>query len=523
VTFAEFEPATPERLDRLRLPVALVVMDGYGLSDERDGNAVRLAHTPNLDRLFAEYPSQRLSCSGIAVGLPAGQMGNSEVGHLNIGAGRVVYQELTRINRAIEDGSFAGNPAIDDAIDGAVKAGRAVHLMGLVSDGGVHSHIDHLFALLELAKVRGAERVYVHAFLDGRDVPPESGAGFVDRVVRRMEKLGVGKVATVCGRYWAMDRDNRWERVERAWRLLVLGQGRATADTAVGVIRKSYTDGVTDEFVAPATVTGVDGRMLDGDAVVFFNFRPDRAREITRALVDPDFDGFDRPEVPRLRFVCLTEYDPTIPAPVAFAKDLPCCTLAEVLSAAGLRQLHIAETEKYAHVTFFLNGGSEPPVPGEQRILIPSPKVPTYDLKPEMSEPGVTERLVQEIEDGSADVYIVNYANCDMVGHTGILDAAIAAVEAVDDGVGRVVEAIASKGGAAIVTADHGNAEKMIDDDGVTPFTAHTANDVPLICVSNGVRGLRAGGKLADVAPTLLDLVGLEAPSPWTGTSLLER
>jgi 2,3-bisphosphoglycerate-independent phosphoglycerate mutase len=522
VTDDAFVPAAPALLERLRLPAALVIMDGYGLSDQRDGNAVALADTPNLDRLFAEYPWQRLECSGQAVGLPEGQMGNSEVGHLNIGAGRVVYQELTRINCAIEDGTLASNEVLDDAVDGAVKAGRAVHLMGLVSDGGVHSHISHLFALLELAKARGAERVYVHAFLDGRDVPPESGAGFVKQVERRIAALGVGSIATVCGRYWAMDRDRRWDRVERAWRLLVLGQGRE-ADDAVAAIKQSYADGVTDEFVAPAAVKGVDGRMQDGDAVIFFNFRPDRARELTRALVDPAFDEFARPEMPSLRFVCLTEYDPTIPAPVAFPKDPPCCTLADVLAETGLRQLHIAETEKYAHVTFFLNGGAEPPKPGEERVLVPSPKVATYDMQPEMSEPEVAERLVREIEDGSADFYVVNFANCDMVGHTGVLEAAIAAVEAVDDGVGRVIEAIASKGGIALVTADHGNAEKMVDDDGVTPFTAHTANDVPLICVANGVRALREGGRLADVAPTLLDLMGLVAPGEWTGASLLER
>jgi len=517
-----FIPAKKALLKKLRLPALLVIMDGYGLSDRREGNAVALADTPNLDRLFAEYPWERLECSGLAVGLPEGQMGNSEVGHVNIGAGRVVYQELTRINCAIADGTFADNEVLDEAIDGAVKDGRAVHLMGLVSDGGVHSHIDHLFALLELAKARGAEKVYVHAFLDGRDVPPESGAGFVMQVERRIAKTGVGSVATVCGRYWAMDRDRRWDRVERAWRLLVLRQGRE-ADTAVSAIKLSYADGVTDEFVAPATVAGVDARMRDGDAVIFFNFRPDRARELTRALVDPSFDEFERPETPELRFVCLTEYDPTIPAPVAFPKDLPSCTLADVLADAGLRQLHIAETEKYAHVTFFLNGGAEPPKPGEERILVPSPKVATYDLQPEMSEPEVAERLVREIEDGSADVYVVNFANCDMVGHTGVLAAAIAAVEAAHDGRGRVVEAIASKGGIALVTADHGNAEKMVDDDGVTPFTAHTSNDVPLICAANGVRALRRGGKLADVAPTLLDLIGLPAPDEWTGTSLIER
>lgn len=522
MTDPAFVLADDERLAQLRLPLALVIMDGYGLSDAVEGNAVALADTPNLDRLFAEYPWERLECSGLAVGLPDGQMGNSEVGHLNIGAGRVVYQELTRINCAIDDGSFAANPVLVAGIDAAVADGRAVHLMGLVSDGGVHSHITHVFALLDLAKARGAKEVYVHCFLDGRDVAPESGAGFVRQVERRVAELGVGAVATVCGRYWAMDRDHRWERVERAWRLLVLGEGRTAADSAAAIAR-SYADGVTDEFVAPSSIEGVDGRMRDGDAVVFFNFRPDRAREITRSLVDVDFEGFERPEVPHLRFVCLTEYDPTIPVQIAFAKDKPCCTLADVLSNAGLRQLHIAETEKYAHVTFFLNGGSEPPKPGEERVLIPSPRIATYDMEPEMSEPRVTERLVREIEDGAADVYVVNYANCDMVGHTGVLAAAVAAVEAVDEGVGRVVDAIASKGGVAIVTADHGNAEKMLDDDGVTPFTAHTANDVPLICVANGVRALRPGGKLADVAPTVLDLLGMPAPPEWTGHSLLER
>jgi 2,3-bisphosphoglycerate-independent phosphoglycerate mutase len=449
-------------------------------------------------------------------------MGNSEVGHLNIGAGRVVYQELTRIDQAIADGSLHENPVLLSAIDAAVAEGRAVHFMGLVSDGGVHSQLRHLYALLELAGERGATRVFVHAFLDGRDVPPESGAGFVGALEKRMARLGVGAVATVCGRYWAMDRDNRWERVQRAWRLLVVGEGRSVAGAVKG-IEKSYADGVTDEFVAPLVVEGVDGRLSEGDAVVFFNFRPDRAREITRSLVDPAFDGFERPETPDLRFVCLTEYDPTIPAAVAFAKDLPCCTLADVLAGAGLRQLHIAETEKYAHVTFFLNGGAEPPKPGEERILIPSPKVATYDLKPEMSEPEVTAALVGAVERDAADIYIVNYANCDMVGHTGVLAAAIAAVEAVDDGVGRVVAAIRERGGATLVTADHGNAEKMLSDDGTTPFTAHTANDVPLICVAEGVTALRAGGRLADVAPTLLDLIGVPAPPEWTGTSLIER
>jgi len=521
VTDGAFVPAAGAALERLHLPAVLIILDGYGLSNREDGNAVAQADTPNLDALFATRPWAPIECAGLAVGLPVGQMGNSEVGHLNIGAGRVVYQELTRINLAIQDGSFGENPVLRGAIDAAVADGKAVHLMGLVSDGGVHSHISHLFALLDLAVARGAERVFVHCFLDGRDVPPESGAGFVKKLEKKLTTLGTGAIATVTGRYWAMDRDRRFDRVERAWRALVLGQGRATPD-AVAAVDRSYRDGVTDEFVAPAVIDGVEGRMTDGDAVVFFNFRPDRAREITRALVDPGFREFERPETPSLRFVCLTEYDPTILAAVAFAKDLPCCTLADVLSEAGLRQLHTAETEKYAHVTFFLNGGSEPPKPGEERVLVPSPKVATYDLQPEMSEPGVTDLLVASIAEGRADVYIVNYANCDMVGHTGVLEAAIRAVEAVDDGVGRVLAALAEKGGVALLTADHGNAERMVADDG-TPFTAHTTDEVPLIAIADGVRGVREGGKLADVAPTLLDLIGLPAPDAWTGSNLIER
>ena len=522
MTDPAFIPASDKARAKLHLPLALVVMDGFGFGAAGPGNAIELADTPNLDALFAAYPDTRLKCSGLAVGLPEGQMGNSEVGHLNIGAGRVVYQELTRIDQAISDGTIDTNPVLLAAIDGAVAEGRAVHFMGLVSDGGVHSHLRHLEALLALTAARGATTVFVHAFLDGRDVAPESGAGFVAEVEARMDEIGTGAVASVCGRYWAMDRDNRWDRVRRAWRLLVGGEGD-TADTAVAGIENSYHHGVTDEFVAPFTVKGVDGRLRDGDALIFFNFRPDRAREITRSLVDPDFDEFERPELPSLRFVCLTEYDPTIPAPVAFPKDRPLCVLADVLAEAGLRQLHIAETEKYAHVTFFLNGGAEPPKPGETRILIPSPKVATYDMQPEMSAPEVTRRLVEEIQRGSADVYIVNYANCDMVGHTGVIAATIKAVEAVDAGVGRVADAIRAAGGELLITADHGNAEKMLDTDGVTVFTAHTGDDVPLICVATGVRALRDDGKLADVAPTLLDLIGLPAPAEWTGTSLIER
>jgi len=396
----------------------------------------------------------------------------------------------------------------------------------------VHSHQEHLYALVRMAADRGATDVRVHAFLDGRDVPPESGAGYLEALESELAEIGVGRIASVMGRYWAMDRDNRWERVERAWEALVMARA-PRASSAVQAVRESYGQGVTDEFVAPVIITRepladaspdlADDEVVlrDGDAVVFFNFRPDRAREITRALVDPAFVGFTRTKTPHLHFVCLTEYDPTIPAPVAYPKNLPCCVLADVLADVGLRQLHIAETEKYAHVTFFLNGGAEAPKRGEERVLVPSPQVPTYDLQPEMSAPEVTRRLVAAIDEERAEVYIVNYANCDMVGHTGVFEAAKRAVEAVDEGVGAVVDAILARGGSVIITADHGNAERMVDQDGITPFTAHTPGDVPLCVVSRGLADLSAGGILADVAPTLLDLIGVPAPDEWTGRSLL--
>ncbi len=511
------------------LPAALIILDGWGAAEPGPGNAVSAAQTPNLDALLSAYPVTRLKASGLAVGLPEGQMGNSEVGHLNIGAGRVVYQELTRINLAIDDGTLFENEVLRGAMSSAISAGRPVHLMGLVSDGGVHSHQRHLYALVRMAASLGATDVRIHAFLDGRDVPPESGAGFLGELEQELARIGRGRIATVMGRYWAMDRDNRWERVERAWRAMVLADAPVVA-SAVDAVRASYQAGVTDEFVEPVVVGagreygGIDpsqAGIRDGDALVFFNFRPDRAREITRAFVDPAFEAFERPEVPTVAFVCLTQYDPEIPAPVAFPKSLPCCVLADVLAQAGLRQLHIAETEKYAHVTFFLNGGAEPPKPGEERVLVPSPKVPTYDLQPEMSAPEVTRRLVEAIARERADVYIVNYANCDMVGHTGVFEAAVKAVEAVDEGVGAVVRAIREHGGVALITADHGNAERMVDADGHTPFTAHTPDDVPLCVVSDELRTLEDGGILADVAPTLLALIGLDQPEQWTGHSLL--
>lgn len=508
-----------------RTPVALIIMDGFGVAQPGPANAVSVARTSNLDALFAAYPWTVLQSSGLAVGLPEGQMGNSEVGHLNIGAGRIVYQELTRIDRAIADGSILDNAVLVEAMDGAIAAGGAVHLMGLVSDGGVHSHQEHLYALIRMAVARGAGRVFVHAFLDGRDVPPSSGLEYVRALEEVLADLGVGRVATVMGRYYAMDRDNRWERVEKAWRAMALGEG-VPAESATAAIAASYAEGVTDEFVMPVVVSeGGEpvGRLADGDALIFFNFRPDRAREITRAFVDPAFAGFECAMRPRLRFVCLTEYDPTIPAPIAFEKDLPCCVLADVIADAGLRQLHIAETEKYAHVTFFLNGGAEPPKVGEERILVPSPRVATYDLQPEMSAPEVTRRLVEAIGEDRADFYVVNYANCDMVGHTGVLEAAIAAVEAVDAGVGAVVSAIRARGGSALVTADHGNAEQMVDpaDDGA--FTAHTLSPVPVVCVADGTLSLRTDGILADVAPTVCELLGIAQPAEWTGRSLIAR
>ncbi len=509
---------------RPQRPVALIIMDGFGMAEPGPGNAISQARTPNLDRIFGAHPWTTLKASGTAVGLPEGQMGNSEVGHLNMGAGRIVYQELTRIDQAIADGSLSENEVLCAAIDGAVAEGRAVHFMGLVSDGGVHSHEQHLYALVRMAAARGATRVFVHAFLDGRDVPPSSGLGYVERLETVLAQIGVGRVATVAGRYYAMDRDNRWDRVERSWRALALGEG-ARAESAAAAIAASYAAGVTDEFVEPAVVSenGVPvGTIAAGDALVFFNFRPDRAREITRAFTDPAFSGFERPVVPDLRFVCLTEYDPTIPAPVAFPKDLPCCVLADVVAAEGLRQLHIAETEKYAHVTFFFNGGAEAPKTGEERILIPSPKVATYDLQPEMSAPEVTEVLVRAIAEDRADLYIVNYANCDMVGHTGILPAAVAAVEAVDTGVGAVVDAIRARDGSVLITADHGNAEQMRDPLDGGAFTAHTLSPVPLIVLAEGVRAVRDGGVLSDVAPCVCELLGIPIPQEWTAESLIE-
>ena len=501
-----------------KTPTTLIIMDGFGLAKDGEGNAVTHARTPVLDKLFAQCEHTTLSASGLDVGLPDGQMGNSEVGHTNIGGGRVVYQDLPRITRSIEDGSFFENPAYCAAMDACLKSGGSLHLYGLLSDGGVHSHNTHLWALLKMAKMKGVGRVYIHAFLDGRDVSPTSGKGFVAETVEKCREIGVGKIATVMGRYYAMDRDKRWDRVEQAYDAMVYGESPINNPDPVDAVKKSYEKGVTDEFVEPV-VCDADGSISDNDSVIFFNFRPDRAREITRALVDPEFDGFTRQIFP-LAFVCNTEYDASMPnVEVAFPRVLVNNGLGEYLSKMGMTQLRIAETEKYAHVTFFFNGGSETVFPGEDRVLIPSPKVATYDLQPEMSAPEVCEKCVERIESGAYDVIILNFANCDMVGHTGVFDAAVKAVETVDTCVGKVVDATLKMGGIAMITADHGNAEQMVEPDG-SPMTAHTTNPVPFILCGAGSE-LRADGRLADIAPTMLDVMGLACPPEMDGKTLI--
>ena len=489
----------------------LIILDGFGLAEQTRGNAIAHADTPNLDALRKRYPTCTLQASGEAVGLPEGQMGNSEVGHLNIGAGRIVYQDLTRINKAISDETFFKNPVLRHAIEHAKTHGSCLHLIGLLSDGGVHSHITHLRALLEMASAEGV-RTQIHAFLDGRDVPPKSALKYISAIDGT---VGGFRVGTVMGRYYAMDRDNRWDRIEKAYRALVSGEG-ISAESASDAAEEAYARGETDEFVLPTVVTD-HTPIADNDSIIFFNFRPDRARQITRAFVDDDFSHFKRRKLGNLCFVCMTEYDATIDVPVAFAPEELKNTLGEVLSKTSFTQLRIAETEKYAHVTFFFNGGIETPNPGEDRCLIQSPKVATYDLLPEMSAYEVTDAVIERI--GSYDVIILNYANCDMVGHTGIFDAAVQAVETVDTCVGRVIDAVLETGGSAIITADHGNAEKIIAADG-TPYTAHTTNPVPLILVTDQVVGVR-DGKLADIAPTMLELLGVPKPDEMTGESVV--
>jgi 2,3-bisphosphoglycerate-independent phosphoglycerate mutase len=503
----------------MKKPLILMILDGFGIGGDY-GNAIKAASKPNIDRIFSSNPITQIGASGMDVGLPDGQMGNSEVGHTNIGAGRVVYQELTRITKSVRDGDFFENAAFLAAANNAKVNNSALHLIGLLSAGGVHSHNTHLYGLLELAKKQGLKKVYVHALLDGRDVPPTSGRDFVAECQEKMNEIGVGEIATVMGRYYAMDRDNRWERVGKAYAAMVYGEGNQCSDP-VKTVEDSYKNDVTDEFVVP-TVCSKDGKIQANDSVIFFNFRPDRAREITRTFVDPDFNGFERKNgfFP-LTYVCMTQYDATMPnVLVAFKPQSLTNTFGQYISDKGLTQLRIAETEKYAHVTFFFNGGVEKQYPGEDRVLINSPKVATYDMKPEMSAYEVTDAIVDRIHSGEYDVIILNFANCDMVGHTGVFDAAKAAVEAVDTCVGRVIDAITDMNGVALITADHGNADKMYEDDG-SPFTAHTTNPVPFCVVGHPCK-LRDGGKLADIAPTMLEILNLPKPEEMTGTSILE-
>jgi len=508
-------------------PTVLLILDGYGLNDQSEHNAIALADTPVMDRLMKECPFVKGNASGLAVGLPEGQMGSSEVGHLNMGAGRIVYQDLTRITKEIEDGGFFENEALLKAVNDAKEKGTSLHIYGLVSDGGVHSHNTHLYALLELAKRQGLEKVYVHCFLDGRDTPTEAGKDYVQALQDEMDRIGCGKIASVAGRYYAMDRDNNWDRIEKAYRALTLGEGE-TASSAVEAVTQSYKKGETDEFVLP-TVVMEDGAPVatieDGDSIIFFNFRPDRAREITRTFCCDEFDGFDRGPRKQVTYVCFTDYDVTIPNKyVAFDKIALTNTFGEWLASKGMKQARIAETEKYAHVTFFFNGGVETPNEGEDRFVIPSPKVATYDLQPEMSAPAVCDTLIEKIRSGEYDVIITNFANTDMVGHTGVEKAAIEAVEYVDKCIGRVVEAVEDVGGQLFICADHGNADVMVDKDTGKPWTAHTTNPVPFILVNyDPAYTLREGGCLADIAPTLIEMMGMEKPEEMTGESLLIR
>lgn len=508
-----------------KAPVALIILDGFANREEEFGNAVKAAHKPNFDRYFAKYPHNELAASGEDVGLPDGQMGNSEVGHLNIGAGRIVYQSLTRINIAIRNGEFFELPELVKAIDSAKANGKALHLMGLISDGGVHSHYEHLFALLKLAKQKGLEQVYVHGFLDGRDVAPNSGLDFVKNTQAKFDEIGVGEFATISGRYYAMDRDKRWERVQLAFDAMVHGKGE-TFKNAVEGVEASYQKEVFDEFVVPFVVTNENGNPVAqiecGDSVVFFNFRPDRAIQMGTALSNPEFDGFDRGNYPKdLNFVTFTEYSDAVKSEIVFKKIDMKNTIGEVLSNAGKTQLRIAETEKYPHVTFFMSGGRHEEFTNERRILIPSPKVATYDLKPEMSAYEVKDALVAAINEDTLDAIILNFANPDMVGHSGMLEPTVKAIEAVDECLGEVVDLILAKGGYAIITADHGNSDEVLTLEG-NPMTAHTTNPVPVIVTKEGVT-LRSGGRLADLAPTMLDLLGIEKPIEMTGESLIKK
>jgi 2,3-bisphosphoglycerate-independent phosphoglycerate mutase len=508
-------------------PLLLAILDGWGCGAPGPGNAVHLARTPNMDRWQREYPHTTLVAHGEAVGLPPGQMGNSEVGHLNIGAGRIVYQDLTRINRDLANGDFFGNEVLSGVMARCRRRDRGLHLLGLLSDGGVHSHFDHLVGLLEMAARQGLEKVYIHAFLDGRDTPPASGKSYLEKLEAELERIGVGRIATLCGRYYAMDRDNRWERVEMAWRALVQGKGVVGAEPRVALFN-AYAHGETDEFVKPTVIVGSDGllpHIAGGDSVIFFNFRADRARQLTRAFTDADFTGFVREGRPDLaEFVTFTEYDREFQLPVAFPPVVLTHILGEEVSRHGLPQLRIAETEKYAHVTFFFNGGREKPYPGEERILVPSPReVATYDLKPEMSARLVTEELLARLAEKRFRLIVLNFANCDMVGHSGVLAAAIQACETVDECLGRLVAEVLAQDGVALVTADHGNAEIMRDPVDGGPFTAHSANPAPFLVIDREHRSARLaeGGSLRDIAPTILELLGLPVPVEMEGQSLI--
>lgn len=500
-------------------PLLLMIMDGFGITSNEKGNAIKKAKTPFLDEAFHKYPTVQIGASGEDVGLPDGQMGNSEVGHTNMGAGRIVYQEFTRITKAIKDGSFFENKALNENMDKIKSKGKALHLIGLLSDGGVHSHNTHLYALLELAKRKGISNVYVHAILDGRDVLPGSGKGFIKELEEKIKEIGVGKIATVMGRYYAMDRDNRWDRVKKAYDAMVLREGTQSSDPQ-DAVQKSYDNKVTDEFVVPIVID--DGQAVkEDDLIVFYNFRPDRAREMTKSFVLKDFDGFKRNKgYFHVNYVCMTQYDATLPnVSIAFAPQSLKNTFGQYISDKGLTQLRIAETEKYAHVTFFFNGGVEKEYPGEKRILVHSPKVATYDLQPEMSAYKITEKVEEEVWSGKFDVIILNFANCDMVGHTGVFDATVKAVETVDTCAQRVVKAVLDMDGVVIITADHGNADKLLDSDGEV-FTAHTTNPVPF-CVVGKKCNLRNGGRLADIAPTMLEILGLPQPEEMDGKSLI--
>ena len=514
----------------MKKPIALIILDGYGINDTVAGNAIKAANTPNLDSYFADYPNTILYASGMSVGLPEGQMGNSEVGHTNIGAGRVVYQELTRITKSIKDGDFFENAALIKAVENCKKNDSALHFMGLLSDGGVHSHIEHLFGLIDLAKTAGLKKVYIHCIMDGRDVSPTSGAGYLEQLQNYLDKAGVGEIATVMGRYYAMDRDTNWNRVEKAYDAAVRSNGVFCEDVQA-MMKKSYETldengaAITDEFIIPAVVTKIGapvGSISANDSVIFFNFRPDRAREFTRTLVDPEFTGFNRELLP-LYYVCMTQYDASMPnVDVAFKPESLTNTFGEYISKKGLTQLRIAETEKYAHVTFFFNGGVENQYEGEDRKLIASPKVATYDMQPEMSAYKVADACVELINEDKYDCIILNFAICDMVGHTGVFDAAMAAVDAVDEGLGKVVDALRAKDGKILITADHGNADCMVDPETNDVFTAHTTNPVPLIVMGAGDVELKKG-KLADLCPTMLDLMGLDKPAEMTGETLIVK